>query len=92
MHSERGTGKLVMSFLTTSEFMDAFGLTQKDDQVGWIAGWKIDDPALWEAHKRGLLPELSIGGSSQPFEAVDDIDLTAKARGRRLARVPFRRY
>ena len=95
MHSVKGTGKLVMSFLTTPDYMDAFGLTQKDDQVGWIAGWRIEDPALWEAHKRGLLPELSIGGSSMPFEPVDevsDLRVIDKARGRRLARMPFRRY
>ena len=95
MHDQKGTGKLVMSFLTTPEYMDAFGLTQRDDQIGWIGGWKIEDPALWEAHKRGLLPELSIGGSSMPFEPVDeavDLKVIDKARGRRLARVPFRRY
>jgi|SRR5215469_5793739 len=93
MHEAQGTGRLVMSFLTTPEYMNAFGLTQKDDQIGWIAGWRIEDPALWEAHKRGLLPELSIGGSSVPFEQVDEspLDLAVhKARGRRLARAPFR--
>jgi hypothetical protein len=87
-----------MSFLTTPEFMDAFGLTQKDDQVGWIAGYKIEDPALWEAHKAGILPEFSIGGSSVPFEPVDGVDdlpsylrnIDKAARGRRLARKPFR--
>ena len=96
MHEAQGTGRLVMSFLTTPEYMDAFGLTQKDDQIGWIAGYKIEDPRLWEAHKRGLLPEFSIGGSSVPFEPVDDLSPTdlkvGKARGRRLARVPFRQY
>jgi hypothetical protein len=96
MHEAQGTGRLVMSFLTTPEYMDAFGLTQKDDQIGWIAGYKIEDPALWEAHKRGLLPEFSIGGSSVPFEPVDDgspPDLRVdKARGGRVKRPPFRRY
>lgn len=98
MHEAQGTGRLVMSFLTTPEFMDAFGLTQKDDQVGWIAGYKIEDPALWEAHKAGVLPEFSIGGSSMPFEPTSDDDLPsilhemdkAHARGRRLLRKPFR--
>jgi hypothetical protein len=96
MHAAQGTGRLVMSFLTTPEYMDAFGLTQKDDQIGWIAGYKIEDPHLWEAHKRGLLPEFSIGGSSVPFEPVDDgspPDLrVGKARGARVKRPPFRRY
>jgi hypothetical protein len=95
MHSERGTGRLVMSFLTTPDFMKAFDLSQKDNQIGWIAGYKIEDPALWEAHKRGLLPEFSIGGSSVPFEQVDNDDsplnlAVDKARDRRLARAPFR--
>jgi hypothetical protein len=94
MHSERGTGKLVMSMLTTPDIMEAFGLTQKDNQIGWIAGYKIEDPALWEAHKRGILPEFSIGGSSVPFEQVDDgspPDLSVgKARGKRTTRPPFR--
>ena len=96
MHAAKGTGRLVMSMLTTPDIMNAFGLTQKDNQIGWIAGYKIEDPALWEAHKRGLLPEFSIGGSSVPFEQVDDEsppDLTAKkARGERIKRPPFRRY
>ena len=96
MHAVKGTGRLVMSFLTTPDVMKAFGLKQVDGLVGWIAGYKIDDPDLWDAHKRGLLPELSIGGSSMPFEAVDADETRPytlaelKARGRRLARAPFR--
>ena len=95
-HAIGGTGQLVMSFLTTPEYMKAFGLTQQDGLEGWIAGYKIDDPELWEAHKRGILPDFSIGGSSIPFEPVEDIDLPTimrgmdKARDRRLARKPFR--
>ena len=96
MHHIKGTGRLVMSFLTTPDFMKAFGLTQKDDQIGWIVGYQIEDPELRAAHKRGILPEFSIGGSSVPFESSDDdsplnLDVE-KARGRRLGRAPFRSY
>jgi len=95
MHSVKGTGKLVMSFLTTPDFMKAFKLKQEDDQIGWIAGYKIEDPALWEAHKRGLLPEFSIGGSSVPFEQIDDgsppnWSVDKKEKGERIKRPPFR--
>jgi hypothetical protein len=96
MHAVKGTGRLVMSFLTTPDFMKAFKLKQADDQIGWIVGYKIEDPELWTAVRRGILPEFSIGGSSVPFESVDDdsplnLDVE-KARGRRLARAPFRSY
>jgi len=91
MHARKGTGKLVMSFLTTPEYMKAFGLKQDDDLVGWIAGYKIEDPELWARHKAGELPEFSIGGAAVPFEMVTDDTVLDKARGsRRLARMPFR--
>jgi hypothetical protein len=95
MHEIKGTGRLVLSFLTTPDIMKAFGLTQQDDQIGWIVGYKIEDPELWDAHKRGLLPEFSIGGSSVPFEPVDESPpnlAVDKQRGRRISRPPFRRY
>jgi hypothetical protein len=97
MHAVKGTGRLVMSFLTTPEFMKAFKLKQADDQIGWIVGYKIEDPELWAAHKRGILPEFSIGGSSVPFESVDDdsplnLDVEKVRGDRRIKRAPFRSY
>lgn len=85
MHEKRGTGRLIMSMLTTPDIMKAFGLTQENDIVGWIAGYQIDDPELWAAHKRGELPEFSIAGAAQPIE----IDVEKLQRGRRHARTPF---
>jgi Putative phage serine protease XkdF len=96
LHRAITDAQLVVSFLTTPDIMKAFGLTQKDGTIGWIVGYHVADPELWAAHKRGDLPEFSISGSCRAVEPVYEADLPDilremdKARGRRLARAPFR--
>lgn len=66
MHQQVGTGRLVESCVFTQEKATK-GLIALDPEngqqiFGWWTGFKIDEPKLWEAHKRGERPELSIGG------------------------------
>jgi hypothetical protein len=60
MHLEKGTGRLIESMVFTREKQAALGVDL--GQVGWWVGFHIDDPDVWAAHKRGDLPEFSIGG------------------------------
>ena len=93
MHDEFSGGRLVMGWLTTPEFMEPFGLVQKDDQQGFIGAWHIEDPKYWQMHKEGKFPELSIAGRSVPVEMTDDEIKTLKAqeaRGTKLTRRSFR--
>lgn len=66
MHKRTSTGKLVESMVFTKEKQEALGVDL--GQVGWWTGFKINDSALWAAHKRGERPEFSIGGAAIPIE------------------------
>jgi len=60
MHENIGTGRLIESMVFTKEKQTALGIDL--GKVGWWIGFKVDDPEVWAAHKRGDLPEFSIGG------------------------------
>ncbi len=66
MHVVKGTGRLIESMVFTKEKQDALGIDLK--KVGWWCGWHVSDAEVWAAHKRGELPELSIGGSGRRTE------------------------
>lgn len=66
MHKNIGTGRLIESMVFTKEKQDALGIDL--GKVGWFVGYKVDDPRVWEANKRGELPEFSIGGSGKRIE------------------------
>lgn len=85
MHARRGVAKLVESMVFTAEKQKALGVDL--GQVGWWVGFKVHDPELWAAHKRGERPEFSIGGAALPVEIED---LNKRGAGRRLTRFPFR--
>jgi hypothetical protein len=65
MHREMGCGRLVESLVFTTEKQAALGIDLGFE--GWFVGFRIDDPGLWAAHKRGERPELSIGGTALPM-------------------------
>ena len=67
MHKQIGTGRLVESVVFTTEKQVALGISL--GKVGWWVGFKVDDQDTWAAHKRGELPEFSIGGSGRRVEA-----------------------
>lgn len=67
MHKIIGTGKLVESMMFTTEKQAALGINV--GKVGWWVGFRVSDPDTWAAHKRGELPEFSIGGSGRRVEA-----------------------
>lgn len=67
MHVAKGTGRLVESMVFTTEKQAALGINL--GKVGWWCGFKVDDPEVWAAHKRGELPEFSIGGTGKREEA-----------------------
>lgn len=83
MHDVKYSAKMVESMVFTKEKQRALGIDL--GQVGWWVGFKVDDPELWAAHKRGDRPEFSIGGAAVP------VDLIEKKEGglRRWSRHPF---
>jgi Putative phage serine protease XkdF/Phage Mu protein F like protein len=82
MHAKRRQGTIVESMMFTKEKQTALGIDL--GQVGWWVGFKVTDPDLWAAHKRGERPEFSIGGAAVPV----DQEKYAKG-GRRHSRFPF---
>lgn len=67
MHKTIGTGRLVESMVFTMEKQAALGVSL--GKVGWWVGFKVHDDDTWAAHKRGDLPEFSIGGSGRRVDA-----------------------
>ena len=75
MESRANTSRLIESMVFTKEKCDAIGmpLPVVDPATGargeaWWAGYKVDDPNLWAAYKRGERPEFSIGGAAVPVQ------------------------
>lgn len=68
MHDARNVGRVVASFCTTEELCKAFGLSVQDNRRGWILGFKVDDPEVWQKIKSGGQLELSIGGRGERVE------------------------
>lgn len=62
MHEQTGVGRMIESMMFTVEKQQTLGIDL--GMVAWWAGWKIDCPELWKAHKAGARPEFSIGGSA----------------------------
>lgn len=73
MHSIIGTGNLIESCVFTPE-KAALGLVAKNEQgeqiFGWWTGFHVSNPETWDKHKRGELPEFSIGGRAIPEEVA----------------------
>jgi hypothetical protein len=69
--------RLVESIVFTPEKIDALGLQPGDLPTGWWAGWKVDDPGVWDDVKSGRYKSFSIHGSGlrEPVTA----DITKKA-------------
>jgi len=82
MHNATYMAKMVESMVFTKEKQEALGIDL--GQVGWWVGFKVDNPELWDAHKRGERPEFSIGGAAVPVDLVEK-----KGGGRRWSRHPF---
>lgn len=60
MHTQDVTGRCIESMVFTKQKQQALGVDL--GKVGWWVGFRVDNDALWEAHKRGDRPEFSIGG------------------------------
>lgn len=73
MHAKRYKASLVESMVFTLEKQKALNIVIKNDAgehiVGWWTGFKVSDPELWAAHKRGERPEFSIGGAARQDDA-----------------------
>lgn len=63
MHDNVGTGRLVESMVFTKEKQNLLGIDL--GKVAWWTGFYVTDKDTWAAHKRGELPELSIGGTGR---------------------------
>jgi hypothetical protein len=61
-HAGGPTGRCIESIVFTKDKQQALGIDL--GKVGWWVGFKVDDDALWAAHKRGERPEFSIGGGA----------------------------
>ena len=70
MHTKTGVGRLIECMVFTAEKQKALGI-DLGMEGAWV-GFLVDDPEVWAAHKRGELPELSIGGFSVPVEMEMD--------------------
>jgi len=72
MHERKDVGRLVESFVFTAE-KEQLGIVAKNEEgdviYGWWTGFKVDDDAVWKAHKSGKRPELSIGGRATKVAA-----------------------
>lgn len=55
--------RLVESIVFTPEKIEALGLQPGDLPTGWWAGWKVDDPEVWQGVKSGRYKSFSIHGS-----------------------------
>jgi hypothetical protein len=66
LHLRKGTGRLVESMVFTKEKQVILGIDLGKES--WWTGFRVDDPEVWERHKRGELPEFSIGGAAHPVE------------------------
>lgn len=67
MHVRKGTGRLVECMVFTKEKQAVLGIDLGFE--GAWTGFRVDDDAVWARHKRGELPEFSIGGAATPTEA-----------------------
>lgn len=71
MHAKRGVGRLIEAMVFTPE-KAKHGLVAKNEKgqtiSGLWVGFRVEDPEVWAAHKRGDRPEFSIGGSCGSFE------------------------
>jgi len=66
MHEKTGVGRMVESIVFTKEKQAALGIDLGLE--GWWIGFKVDDEGVWQAYKRGELPDFSIGGTAIPQE------------------------
>lgn len=66
MHSRTGVGRMIECMVFTKQKQDALGI-DLGIEGAWV-GYLVDDDAVWAAHKRGELPEFSIGGAAVPVE------------------------
>lgn len=66
MHDNVGTGRLIESMVFTKEKQSLLGIDL--GKVAWWTGFRVDDAETWQAHKRGELPEFSIGGTGRRVE------------------------
>lgn len=64
MHDVTGTGQLVESMVFTKEKQAALGIDI--GKVAWWVGFYVESDDVWDALKRGELPEFSIGGKAVP--------------------------
>lgn len=64
MHSNVGTGRLIECMVFTKQKQDLLGI-DLGFEGAWV-GYLVDDPDVWASHKRGELPEFSIGGQAVP--------------------------
>lgn len=67
MHKEFGIGRVVESFMATTEKLAALGMTS--EKTGWLVGVKVDDPAVWAKVADGTYAGFSIGGLGE-YEAA----------------------
>lgn len=66
MHARTGVGRMIECMVFTKQKQDVLGI-DLGMEGAWV-GYQVDDDNVWAAHKRGELPEFSIGGAAVPVE------------------------
>lgn len=61
VHMRKGVGDLVESVMFTKDKQEALGIDL--GMVGWWGGFKVTDPDVWDAVRKGDYEMFSIGGT-----------------------------
>lgn len=68
MHVTKGVSRLVESVFVTPEKLAAMGLPGDATPTGWWVGFRIDDDAVLQKVRDGVLTMFSIGGLGEREE------------------------
>jgi hypothetical protein len=69
--SAKKVGTMVESMVFTPEKIAKMGLPPGVLPTGWWVGFKVEDPEVWKAVKRGERPAFSIHGSGRREEVTE---------------------
>ena len=72
MHERGGVAELVESVVFTEDKMRAMGIPESTLPVGWLIGFRVTDPDVWEKVRDGTYSMFSIEGEAERVEAEDE--------------------
>lgn len=57
-----GVGRMVASLVTSPQIQKVMGIPEGYVPQGWLIGFKVDDPDVWDKVKKGIYSGFSVGG------------------------------